>query len=68
LGAHGVYFNLLQKLEQGARTNPRLWIDPAGFHKALAEKRESFEREVNKEKAETKLKPEVHESSTNTKR
>ncbi|MBS1815494.1 MAG: subclass B3 metallo-beta-lactamase [Acidobacteria bacterium] len=61
LGAHGVYFGLLPKLEHGARTNPSLWIDPTGFHKALAAKQGLFEHEVDKEKRTSDSKLEVQE-------
>lgn len=52
LGAHGVYFNMLSKLEKGARTNPSLWIDPDGFHKELRAKEKDFERRLQKQRAE----------------
>jgi metallo-beta-lactamase class B len=51
LGAHGVYFNMLAKLDEGARTNPALWIDPAGYKAALQKAAENFHRELAKEKA-----------------
>jgi len=51
LGAHGVYFNMLPKLDQGARTNPSLWIDPAGYKAAIQKADENFHRELAKEKA-----------------
>lgn len=51
LGAHGVYFNMLQKLDQGARTNPSLWIDREGYKAAIQKADENFHRELAKEKA-----------------
>lgn len=52
LGAHGQYFHMQSKLKKGARSNPALWIDPDGFHKALKEKEEIFEKELERQKAE----------------
>jgi len=54
LGAHGVYFNMLQKLDQGARTNPSLWIDPEGYKAAIQKADENFHRELAKEQAAAK--------------
>ena len=54
LGAHGVYFNMLQKLDHGARTNPALWIDHEGYKAQIQEADENFHRELAKEQAETK--------------
>ncbi len=55
LGAHGAYFGMLQKLDQikaGAKEN--VWIDPAGYHAAVAERQNAFEAELKREEAETK--------------
>jgi metallo-beta-lactamase class B len=54
LGAHGVYFNMLPKLDQGARTNSSIWIDPAGYKAAIQKADENFHRELAKEKAAAK--------------
>ena len=54
LGAHGVYFNMLQKLDRGARTNPALWIDPTGYKAAIQKADENFNRELVKEQAQAK--------------
>jgi metallo-beta-lactamase class B len=51
LGAHGVYFNMLPKLDHGARTNPALWIDPAGYKTAIEKADANFHSELAKEKA-----------------
>lgn len=51
LGAHGGYFNMLEKLDHGARTNPSLWIDPAGYKAALAHAESNFQQELAKEQA-----------------
>jgi metallo-beta-lactamase class B len=52
LGAHGVYFNMLQKLNDGGRTHPQIWVDPDGYKQALAQKEAAFQKELEKEKAE----------------
>jgi metallo-beta-lactamase class B len=54
LGAHGVYFNMLSKLGQGARTNPSLWIDRDGYKAAIQKADDNFRRELAKQKAEAK--------------
>lgn len=54
LGAHGVYFNMLEKLDRGARTNPSLWIDPEGYKVAIQKADDNFHRELAKEQAEAK--------------
>lgn len=51
LGAHGVYFDMLTKLDKGARTNPSLWIDPAGYKAAIQRADDNFHRELAKQKA-----------------
>jgi metallo-beta-lactamase class B len=50
LGAHGVYFQMLQKLEQGARTNPSLWIDPSAYKAAIGKADANFHQELAREK------------------
>ena len=54
LGAHGVYFDMLSKLDRGARSNPTLWIDPAGYKAAIHKADENFHAELAKEKAAAK--------------
>jgi metallo-beta-lactamase class B len=47
LGAHGAYFGMLGKLERiqaGAKEN--VWVDPAGYQAAVAEKQRAFEAEL----------------------
>ena len=51
LGAHGVYFNMLGKVERAKTKGVQAWIDPAGYHRALDEKAEAFHAEVAKERA-----------------
>jgi metallo-beta-lactamase class B len=55
LGAHGAYFGMLQKLDRikaGAKEN--VWIDPSGYHAAVAERQSAFEAELKRQEAETK--------------
>ncbi|MDE3105992.1 MAG: subclass B3 metallo-beta-lactamase [Acidobacteriota bacterium] len=51
LGAHGAYFNMLQKyarLQQGAKD---VWVDPAGYRAAVAERQAAFLRELHRQQA-----------------
>jgi metallo-beta-lactamase class B len=50
LGAHGAYFGMLGKLDRiksGAPEN--VWLDPAGYQAALAEREQAFETELQKQ-------------------
>ncbi len=52
LGAHGVYFGMLGKLERakaegGAGAN--VWVDPAGYREAVAERERVFEAELGRQ-------------------
>jgi metallo-beta-lactamase class B len=51
LGAHGVYFNMLAKLDRMPKEGDAVWIDPQGYRKAVEEKQAAFEKEVAAEKA-----------------
>jgi metallo-beta-lactamase class B len=46
LGAHGVYFDLLGKLARLPKEGSAVWIDPQGYHRALAEHEASYRKEV----------------------
>jgi len=47
LGAHGQYFDMLAKLERAnAGAGQKVWIDPEGYRKAVAEKEREFEAEL----------------------
>lgn len=52
LGAHGVYFDMLDKLARLPKEGDAVWIDPAGYHRAVAEKKAAFDVEVAKETAQ----------------
>jgi len=50
LGAHGGYFDMLAKLKRikaGAKEN--VWVDPAGYQAALAEREAAFEKELKRQ-------------------
>jgi metallo-beta-lactamase class B len=51
LGAHGGYFSMMEKLDKGARTHPELWIDQAGYKRAVAEAETTFQSKLAKQKA-----------------
>jgi metallo-beta-lactamase class B len=53
LGAHGAYFGMLAKLDRikaGAREN--VWIDPAGYQAAVAEREQAFETELKRQETD----------------
>lgn len=45
LGAHGVYFDLLAKLERLPREGPSVWVDPGGYHDAVVEVEDKYRKE-----------------------
>ncbi len=51
LGAHGVYFDLLGKLDRLAREGDDVWLDPAGYRRALAEKEATYRKELARQEA-----------------
>jgi metallo-beta-lactamase class B len=51
LGAHGVYFNMLAKLDRMPKEGTAVWIDPQGYHQAISEKEAAFQKKVAAEKA-----------------
>ena len=51
LGAHGSYFNMLDKRKRMPAEGDRVWIDPAGFESAVGEHRHAFEQEYEKQVA-----------------
>lgn len=52
LGAHGVYFDMLDKVARLPKEGETVWIDPVGYHRAVSEKRAAFEVEITKERVE----------------
>jgi metallo-beta-lactamase class B len=54
LGAHGVYFNLLEKLPKAKTQGPSVWIDPAGYKAFIDDAQQTFETALAKQKAASK--------------
>jgi metallo-beta-lactamase class B len=46
LGAHGLYFNLLSKLDRLPHEGPSVWIDPDGYRKAVVEHEATYRQEL----------------------
>jgi metallo-beta-lactamase class B len=46
LGAHGVYFNLLPKLDRLPKEGSSVWIDPQGYREAVMEHEADFRKEL----------------------
>lgn len=46
LGAHGGYFDMLSKLDRSAKQGTAAWIDPNGYHRALADHAATFRRQL----------------------
>jgi metallo-beta-lactamase class B len=49
LGAHGAYFDMTGKLAKSAESGESVWIDPAGYKAAVAEREKAFETELRKQ-------------------
>ena len=52
LGAHGEYFDMLAKLARVPQQGSSVWIDPNGYHGAIADRKAAFETELHKQQAE----------------
>ncbi len=51
LGAHGEYFDMLAKLARmKAGAGESVWIDPQGYHAAVAERQKAFEAELKRQR------------------
>jgi metallo-beta-lactamase class B len=46
LGAHGVYFDMLAKLDRMPRQGMAVWIDPEGYRRAVAEHEAAYRKEL----------------------
>lgn len=46
LGAHGVYFEMLAKLERRAKEGNGVWVDREGYRRAVAEHETAFRKEL----------------------
>ena len=53
LGAHGGYFDMLTKLEHYPQNGPRVFIDPAGYKRFVAETQDVFQQTFRKQHAAT---------------
>ncbi len=50
LGAHGVYFDMLEKLDRArAGAGNSVWIDPQGYRDAVADRQQAFETELKRQ-------------------
>ncbi|HZL28328.1 MAG TPA: subclass B3 metallo-beta-lactamase [Acidobacteriaceae bacterium] len=52
LGAHGAYFNMLEKLKRMPAEGSAVWVDPAGYQAAVAERQQAFEAELAKQQSQ----------------
>ncbi|HEY5329190.1 MAG TPA: subclass B3 metallo-beta-lactamase [Acidobacteriaceae bacterium] len=52
LGAHGDYFNMLEKLKRVPAEGSAVWVDPDGYKAAVAERQQAFEAELAKQKSQ----------------
>jgi metallo-beta-lactamase class B len=51
LGAHGGYFDLLPKLQRYSQNGPRVFVDPDGYKKFVADSEEAFKMALAKQRA-----------------
>ncbi len=51
LGAHGVYFDMLPKLARVPKDGVSAWVDPQGYHAALAEREAAFQTELQQQQS-----------------
>ena len=51
LGAHGVYFDMLQKLPRAATEGTRVWIDPEGYRAGIDNAETAFNAALAKQQA-----------------
>ena len=49
LGAHGAYFNMIEKAAKAGTAGESVWVDPAGYKAAVAEREQAFETELRKQ-------------------
>jgi metallo-beta-lactamase class B len=54
LGAHGLYFNMLAKLDRAGSAGPSVWIDPAGYKAAVDTAEKNFQAALQKQEAAAK--------------
>jgi metallo-beta-lactamase class B len=51
LGAHGGYFDLLTKLRQYSQKGPRVFVDPEGYRRFVADAEKAFKTALMKQRA-----------------
>jgi metallo-beta-lactamase class B len=51
LGAHGLYFDLLAKVDRMAKQGPSVWIDPEGYRDTVSSAEASFNSMLQKQRA-----------------
>jgi metallo-beta-lactamase class B len=51
LGAHGSYFNFLAKLDRLPKEGSSVWVDPSGYHAAVAELETKYRAELASQQA-----------------
>ncbi len=52
LGAHGLYFDMLSKLQKvKAGAGESVWVDPDGYRAAVLEREQAFQAELQRERA-----------------
>lgn len=51
LGAHGGYFDLLTKLQRYSQIGPRIFVDPEGYRRFVADSEEAFKTVLAKQRA-----------------
>jgi metallo-beta-lactamase class B len=51
LGAHGLYFDLLKKLDRLPKEGPSVWVDPDGYREAVMEMEGKFRKEYARQQA-----------------
>jgi metallo-beta-lactamase class B len=51
LSSHGEYFDLLSKVARMKTEGPAVWIDPAGYKRAIAQSRADFEADLARQQA-----------------
>jgi metallo-beta-lactamase class B len=51
LGAHGIYFDMLSKLNRLPKEGASVWIDPDGYRKAVAEHETDYREELGRQQS-----------------
>ncbi|MBX3171813.1 MAG: subclass B3 metallo-beta-lactamase [Candidatus Eremiobacteraeota bacterium] len=57
LGAHGMYFDMLAKLQRVPAEGQRVWIDPDGYQKLLEKSKRAFEAELSRQASQPAAAP-----------